>query len=665
MTKQQAAERIKKLKAEINHHRYLYHVLDKSDISDSAWDYLKHELFKLEQQYPDLITPDSPTQRVGGEPLAEFKKVKHSRPVISIEDVFNLEEIKEWQERNEKLLKEKITGYYGELKMDGLSIVLTYEQGLLVRGTTRGNGLVGEDVTSNLRTIESIPLRLEQIDRHLPSPLEVRGEVVIYKEELERINRQQQAQGLPAFANPRNLAAGSIRQLDPKIAASRRMDFYAFEILTDIGQTTHHEVHDLLKQLGFKTNPHCRLLSNFLSVAEYLKAGESKRQKLPYQTDGVVLVVNDIKQQRRLGSVGKAERWMIAFKFPAEQAATKVKNIIVQVGRTGTLTPVAILEPVKLAGTTVSRATLHNEDEIKRLDVRIGDTVIVQKAGDIIPDIVQALPKLRSGREKVFIMPEVCPVCGSIVRRRSGEAAWYCTNKNCFAVLRERLYHFVGKNSFDIDGLGPQILEQLLEQGLIKDAADLFTLTVNDLQPLERFAAKSAQNLIASIAKAKTIDLPRFINALGIRHVGEETSIALALYFGKLDRLQQADLSELEEVADIGPVVAKSIYNFFHQSINQKFVRRLQDLGIIIKTVSSPKLGRLSDQTVVVTGTLEKFTREGAKRAVRQAGGKISESVSKETDLVVVGSDPGSKADKARRLGVKIINENEFLKLVD
>ncbi len=665
MTKHQAVERIKKLRAEIDRHRYLYHVLDKQEISDGALDSLKHELFKLEQQYPDLITADSPTQRVGGEPLAKFKKVRHSRPVISIEDAFSLEEIQDWQERNEKLLKEKITSYFGELKMDGLAIVLTYEQGLLVRGATRGNGLAGEEVTSNLRTIESIPLRLEKINQSLPAYLEVRGEVVIYKKELERINLEQQAKGLSVFANPRNLAAGSIRQLDSKIASQRAMNFYAFEILTDAGQTTHEEVHNLLKQLGFKINPYCRSLPNLAAISTYIKEWESKRQKLPYQTDGVVLVVNDIKQQRRLGSVGKTERWMIAFKFPAEQATTRIKDIIIQVGRTGALTPVVVLEPVKLAGTTVSRATLHNEDEIKRLDVRVGDTVIVQKAGDIIPDIVKVLPKLRSGREKSFAMPKVCPVCGSAVKRRAGEVAWYCTNKNCYAVTRERLYHFVGKKNFDIDGLGPKILDQLLAQGLIKNAADIFVLTVGDLKPLERFAEKSAQNLIESVTKAKTIELPRFINALGIRHVGEETAIELASHFGSLTHLQQASLSELEEVADIGPVVAKSIYDFFQNSHNRKFIRRLQDLGIVIKkTATISQQGKLVGQIVVVTGTLQNFTREEVKQVIRRVGGKVSESVSKETDLVVVGENPGSKAETAKKLGVKIINEDEFLKLV-
>ncbi|MFH1867259.1 MAG: NAD-dependent DNA ligase LigA [Patescibacteria group bacterium] len=663
MLKAEASKRIIKLRAEINHHRYLYHVKDKQEISDAALDSLKHELVKLEEQWPDLITPDSPTQRVAGEPLKQFHKVRHSQPIISIEDAFNFEEVENWQTRNEKLLGHQIKGYFTELKIDGLSVVLTYQNGLLVRGATRGNGLVGEDVTSNLRTIESIPLKLESKGPP-PKLLEVRGEVVITKQELKRINQQQQVQGLPSFANPRNLAAGSIRQLDPKIAKNRRMDFYAFEILTDLGQSTHAQVHQLLRKYGFKVSPYCEEVPNLKAFEQYVKKWEAKRDKLPYQTDGIVLVVNNIGDQQRLGSVGKTERWMLAYKFPSEQSTSRIKDIIVQVGRTGTLTPVAILEPVRLAGTTVSRATLHNEDEIKRLDVRVGDTVIVQKAGDIIPDIVKVLPKLRTGKEKIFKMPTLCPACGSVVMRKSGEVAWHCTNKNCFAVLSERLRYFVGKKSFDIDGLGPRILDQLLEQGLIKDAADLFTLKVGDLEPLERFAEKSAQNLVESTNKAKTIELPRFINALGIRHVGEETAIELASYYSNLARLQQASLQELEGIADIGPVVAKSIYEFFQNSANQRFIKRLQDLGITVHTIISSKSGKLTGKIVVVTGFLENFTREEAKQAVRRSGGKVSESVSSHTSLVVKGKDPGSKYTQAVKLGVKIISEKEFSQLV-
>lgn len=664
MTKTAAAERIKKLRQEINHHRYLYHVLDKAEISEAALDSLKHELWQLEQIYPDLITPDSPTQRVGGQPLPSFKKVKHASPILSIEDAFALSEIGDWEERNRKLLREPVKGYYGELKMDGLAMVLTYEDGLLIRGVTRGDGLVGEDVTSNLRTIESIPLRLETAGQAPPARLDVRGEVVITLQELNRINAKQQSRGLPVFANPRNLAAGTIRQLDARVAAERRMDFYAFEILTDLGQKTHAEVHERLQRFGFKTNPHSRELANLETAAEYLKTWQTKRTGLPYQTDGVVLVVNDIAQQRTLGSVGKADRWMLAFKFPAQQATTRVKDIVVQVGRTGALTPVAVLEPVVVAGTTVSRATLHNQDEIKRLDVRRGDTVIIQKAGDIIPDVVKVLFNLRTGEEKPFVLPRTCPACGSKTFRPPGEVAWYCSNKQCFARQREQMYHFVSRPAFAVAGLGPRIIDQLLDSGLIKDAADLFTLTAGDLAPLPGFAATSADNLVSALAAAKKIDLARFINALGIRHVGGETALLLAQHFGSLNKLMRASRLELAAVNGIGAVVAGSFYDFFHDVKNQKLVAKLLNLGIKISAPPKP-VGKLTGQSFVLTGTLTNLTREQARAAIRSAGGNVSESVSRQTNYLVAGEKPGSKFAKAKELGVKVVNENEFRKLLE
>lgn len=665
MTKTEAKIRIAKLRKEIDHHRYLYHVLDKEEISQGALDSLKHELYLLEKDYPDLVTPDSPTQRVGSKPLKQFKKVAHRRPVLSIEDAFSIDEVKDWQARNEKLLKEKIKGYYGELKMDGLAIVLIYDRGLLAYGATRGDGRVGEDVTSNLRTIESIPLRLANLDNGLPSRIDIRGEVVIYKKELDRINKRQEKNNLPLFANPRNLAAGSIRQLDPKIAAARQMNFFAFEIMTDVGQITHDQVHALLTKWGFKTNPHCRVLNDINKVANYIEEWQKKRLSLPYQTDGAVVVVNDIKQQLRLGSVGKTERWMVAYKFPAEQATTQVKDIIVQVGRTGVLTPVALLQPVKLAGTTISRATLHNQDEINRLSLKIGDTVIVQKAGDIIPDIVKVLTNLRTGQEKIFKMPHVCPVCKSPVVKKEGEVAWYCANKNCFAVQSEKLRHFVSRQCFDIDGLGPKILDQLLSVGLIKDAADIFTLTHGDLEPLQRFAEKSADNLVVAISKAKNISLVRFINALGIRHVGQETAVALADQFKVINRLFKVSAEELVKIVDIGPVVAKSIYDFFQDRAHIEFINRLQKFGVKVgSTKPRPMVGKLIGKILVVTGVLNNFSREQAKQAIRDAGGKVSESVSSKTNYVVTGQNSGSKLTKARELGIKVISEEEFDKLI-
>lgn len=665
MNKKVASLRINKLKEEINHHRYLYHVLDQQEISDAALDSLKHELYNLEQLYPDLITSDSPTQRVGGAPLSEFKKYKHSQPILSIEDAFSIEEIKDWQARLEKILNEPIKGYYAELKMDGLTMVLTYEQGQLIRGVTRGNGLEGEEVTSNLKTINSIPLQLRGLSGKLPSKLEVRGEVVISLAELQRINELQIKKNLKVFANPRNLAAGSIRQLDPQIAASRRMDFYAFEIITDIGQMTHEEVHQKLRDFGFKTNPHCQVVENIQAIEKYLNKWTEARKKLPYQTDGAVMVVNSLKQQKILGSVGKADRWMIAFKFPAEQVTTMVKDIIVQIGRTGVVTPVAILQPVKLAGSTVSRATLHNEDEIKRLDIRIGDTVIVQKAGDIIPDVVQVLSKLRTGQEKKYHLPKNCPACGSPIDKQEGEVAYYCSNKNCFAVNREKIYHFVSRQAFNIDGLGPKIIDQLFDQGLVNEPADLFYLKIEDLLPLARFADKSAQNLLTAIEQGKKISLGRFIYALGIRHVGIETAEAVAAKFGNLDKLWQVTPEEFAAVEGIGQVVAQSLVEYFSNQVNHQHISKMQAAGLKVIDAQGMKAGPLTGQVFVLTGTLSTMSRPLAKELIKRLGGKVTESVSKETSYVVAGEAAGSKLAKAQALGIKVLSEADFKKLLN
>lgn len=674
MNKDQAKVRIKKLRAEVERHRYLYHVLDKSEISDAALDSLKHELWELEQQFPDLITPDSPTQRVGGEALKEFKRVRHVRPILSIDDAFTLAEVESWQTRNEKILKEPAAAlggarYFGEPKMDGLSIVLRYDHGLLATGLTRGDGQVGEEVTHNLKTIESIPLRLH--GKIVPKLLWVRGEVVITKDELKRINREQEKKGLPHFANPRNLAAGSIRQLDPKITTERKMTFYAFEILNDIGQKTHAEVHDCLKEFGFKTNPECRALKDIEAIEDYYQAMYKKRENLPYEIDGLAMVVNSIAQEKKLGSIGKSDRWMLAYKYPGIEATTVVEDIFVQVGRTGALTPVALLKPVAVSGVTVTHATLHNEDEIKRLDIRLGDTVVVKRAGDVIPDIVKVLKKMRTGKEKKFVMPEKCPVCGSSVKRQTvadkkqgASVALFCTNKDCFAQTRERLLHFVRRRAFDIDGLGEKIVEQLLNVGLIKDPADLFTLTAGDLEPLERFAEKSAANLVDAIVSRKRISLPRFIFALGIRHAGEETAIALAKHFQTLEKLEKASLEDLQNIPDVGPVVAESILEWFRDKKNQELLKKLHDVGVRAeREEGAPASGLLQGLTFVLTGELKRFTRDEAKDLIRTNSGIVSESVSKKTSYVVAGENPGSKYDKAKKLGVKIINEVEFKKL--
>ena len=663
MTKNEAKIRIAKLIDEINYHRHLYYVLDTQEISDTAFDYLEKELIALEKNFPDLVRADSPTQRVGGKALNKFKKINHRKLILSLADAFDLADLKNWQERNEKLLKNHTKSYYSELKMDGLTVVLTYIDGVLATGATRGDGAVGEDVTMNLKTINSIPLKLRPLKNIvLPKIVEVRGEVVMNKKVFADLNKLQIKNNLPLFANPRNVAAGSIRQLDPQVTKSRKLDCLVFELLTDLGQKTHQEVHQILANLGFKTSPYNEVCQNLNEVNKYLKTWEKKRKTLAYDTDGVVVVVNDISQEKVLGSVGKADRWMIAYKFPAENTSTKVLDIEVQVGRTGALTPVAILAPVQVAGSIVSRATLHNQDEIKRLDVRVGDTVIIQKAGDIIPDIVQVLPKLRTGKEKVFVFPKNCPVCKSTVQQKSGEVAWYCSNKKCYAQNIEGLIHFVSKKAFNIDGLGDQIIKQLVDTGLVSSAADIFSLKLGDLEVLDRFASKKAQNLITAIEKSKTIALDRFLYALGIRHVGTETAIILADYFKSLAKFQATSKEELENLHEIGPEVSISIMNWLHDRNNLELLKNLQKAQINLE-YKQLKNSELNGQTFLFTGSLE-IERTEAQNMVRAKGGKVVSSVSKNLDYLVVGENPGSKLSQAEKFNIKILNEREFLKLV-
>ena len=670
MTKQQAKTRVLKLKQEINHHRYLYHVLDKQEISDAALDSLKKELADLEREFPDLVTPDSPTQRVGGQPLPNFEKVTHRSFMPSLNDAFSDQELEAWLERISKLLpsSEQID-FFAEIKMDGLAVSLIYRNGLLQRGATRGNGRVGEEVTQNLRTIESIPLKLH-LDQVIPKTkklvsgeIEVRGEVILPKKSFEKINKEQAKLNQPQFANPRNAAAGSIRQLDPQIPASRNLAFMAYDLMTDLGQKTHQAKHQILKKLGFKIGQYDKFCRNLQEVSQFHSFIQKIRQKLPYWTDGVVVNVNNISTYRKLGLVGKAPRGAIAYKYPAEQATTIVEDIEIQLGRTGALTPVAILKPVQVAGSTVSRATLHNEDEIARLGIRIGDTVIIQKAGDIIPDIVKVLPKLRTGREKKFTMPAKCPICNSAVIRKDGEAAHYCTNPDCFAKNRENLYHFVSKAAFDINHLGPKVIDQLLANNLIQDAADIFSLKQGDLEPLERFAAKSAANIIEAIDQAKKISLARFIYALGIRHVGEETAIALTKHFGSLDKIQTVRQKELEKVPDIGGIVAQSIYQYWQAKKNQRLVNRLIKNGVHIQSVQKIKQ-KLAGQKFVLTGTLKTMTRDEAKNRIRQQGGEVSSSISDQTTYLIMGEEPGSKYQKAQKLGIKVLSESQFTKIL-
>jgi DNA ligase (NAD+) len=663
MNKDNIKIRIEKLKKEIEHHRYLYHVLDQQEISDAALDSLKKELVDLETQFPEFRTSDSPSLRVSGKALDKFQKIEHQYPVLSLQDIFSFPEFGDWEERNRKIFDTDYN-YFCELKLDGLTVILTYEKGILKKAATRGNGKVGEDVINNIKTIESIPLKLRKGKYPIPDILTTRGEILLKKSVFEKMNKQREKDGLELYANPRNIAAGSIRQLNPKITAQRKLIHFVYDIKEDLGQKTHEEVHEMLKEFGFKVNPNNSFCQNHSDVEKYLNNWNEKRKKLDYLTDGVVIVVNDIKAEKKLGNIGKSERWMIAYKFPAEQVTSKVKDIVIQVGRTGALTPVAVLEPRLLAGSTVARATLHNFDEIERLGVKIGDTVIIEKAGDIIPAIVEVLPRLRNGNEKGIKIPQKCPVCSSDVCRQAGEVNHYCSNQNCSAVQKENIVHFVSKQAFNIEGLGHSIIEQLIVQGLLKNPADIFKLKKESLTPLERFADKSADNLIESIAQSKEVSLDRFIYALGIRHIGDETSILLANKFGTIEKLMNIKKEDLEHIHDIGPKVTESIYNYFQDKENVNYVKELLNLGIKVRVVKLKKQ-TLKAKIFVLTGGLESLTRDEAKKKLRDLGAKVSSSVSSKTDFVVSGENSGSKYDKAQKLGIQIINENTFLKMLD
>jgi len=673
--KAQAKQRIERLKKLINHHRYLYHVLDRQEISDEAFDSLKHELYKLEQQFPEFITPDSPTQRVGGKPLEEFKKVRHEIPMLSLEDVFTEEELGDWENYLKRLEPSAELEYFAELKIDGFAIALIYEKGLFVKGATRGDGRTGEDVTQNLKTIESIPLKLElkkkvtdaDIGENIKNligkgKIEIRGEVYMGKADFEKLNKDLKKKGQGSYANPRNLAAGSIRQLDPRLAASRPLKFLAYDIITDFSQKKHSEEHDMLFALGFKTDAG-KICKNLSEAIAFWKEVAQKREKLPYQIDGIVVNVNDNSLFERLGVVGKSPRGARAFKFSPKQTTSRVLDIKPQVGRTGAITPVAVLEPVKVEGVTITRATLHNEGEIKRLGVKIGDTVIVARAGDVIPDIARVLPELRSGEEKEFYFPKTCPICGTKLIKPKEEAVWRCPNTNCPARKRENLYYFTSKKAFDIEGLGPKIIDKLVDENLISQAVDIFTLREGDLLSLPGFAEKSAKNLIAAIQESKKISLSKFIFALGIRHIGEETAIDLANSFGSIDKLRKATREELEIIPDVGPKIAESIYNWFNSKQNQKIIEDLLRVGIEI--LPPEKINRkLAGKTFVLTGTLKTMTRNQAKEKIRSLGGNVSESLSGTTDFLVTGENPGSKLKRAEKLGVKIIREGEFIGLL-
>lgn len=676
MTKEEARERIGKLKKEIEKYRYAYHVLDKPLISDAALDSLKKELFDLEQEYPDLITPDSPTQRVGGKPLKEFKKARHEKPMLSFNDAFSEQDMYDWLERISNYLGKKVSSpFYCELKIDGLAIELVYENGLLARGSTRGDGIIGEDVTQNLRTIDAIPLKIktDEAGYKIPKRLVVRGEVFLTKKEFERINKEAREKGGKVFANPRNAAAGSIRQLDSDITAGRKLDSFQYDIITEMGQRRHSEEHEILHKLGFKTNKNNKLCRDLKEVIEFRDYWEKRREKLPYEIDGIVVIVDDNGIFDEAGVIGKAPRAAVAYKFSPREATTLVRDIKVHVGRTGVLTPVAELKPVEVGGITISHATLHNADEIERLGLKIGDTVIVSRAGDVIPQVTKVLKNLRTGKEKIFHMPARCPADGSKVIRDG--AAYKCGNPRCGARNRENLYHFVSRGAFNIEGLGPKIIDRLLDEGLISDAADIFTLKAGDIAALERFGEKSAQNIVDEAERRRRVSLPRFIYSLGILHVGEETAIALADFMDKKEKnaKKPADVSDffkdlsveqLREIPDIGPKVAGSIVEWFREQRNLRFMEKLEEVGVRIEHEARTKKGKFSGKTFVLTGGLESMSREQAKEKIRGLGGDVSETVSKKTDYVVAGGEPGSKYEKAKRLGIKILSEKEFIGLI-
>lgn len=687
MKREEAKIRALKLREEINSLRYRYHVLDDPAVTDEVYDSLAKELREIEKAYPELVTPDSPTRRVGGEPLEKFQKVKHSSPMLSLNDAFSREEMKEWEQRLQKLLPNTAWEYVCELKFDGLAVSLVYENGLLKVGKTRGNGILGEDITENLKTIRSIPLRIntelkhtEQFDPTLKKILqnslektkiiEVRGEALMDKTAFEKLNEKQKTKELSPFANPRNAAAGSLRQLDPKIAASRKLDWYAYNLVTDLGQKTHDEGHQICAMLGFQIHSEVRIAKNLSEVFEFYDFVKKIRPQLPFEVDGVIAQVDNNDIFAKLGVVGKAPRGAIAFKFAAKKATTVIENIKVQVGRTGILTPVAQLKPVQVGGVTVTHATLHNFDEIRRLGVKIGDTVVVERAGDVIPKVTQVIERLRSGKEKFFHMPKNCPVCHSSVEKKMislGEekgVAYACANKKCYAQQLRRMRHFTSKQAFNIEGVGPKVIGRFFDEGLISDPADLFSLKPGDIEALERFGELSAKNIIASIESKKRIPLARFIYSLGIPHVGEETAIDLAERFGALKGLLGATLEDIDGIPNIGDAVAKNVFDFFQDNKNRKFIKKIESLGVaVLNEKRRAKNTRLAGKKIVVTGTLISLSRDEAKKRIREAGGSWVSSVSKNTDFVVVGQNPGSKQEKAKALGIIILDEKEFLKL--
>jgi DNA ligase, NAD-dependent len=664
----EVVERVAQLREIIHYHNYRYFVLDDPEISDAEYDQLMRELVELEAAYPELVTPDSPTQRVGAAPLEAFETVRHRAPMMSLANAFDRAELEAFDARVRRMLGVDSVEYVAELKIDGVAVSLSYEEGLLVRGATRGDGEVGEDVTQNLRTIRSVPLRLVH-----PVTIDVRGEVFMSRADFEELNRRRAAEGQPLFANPRNSSAGSLRQLDPRVTAERPLDIFCYGI-GYLGETglpakrpaTHSEALELLSELGFKVNPHARVCRSIDEVVAFCEHWEQQRRSLPYEIDGVVIKVNRLEYHDRLGTTAKSPRWAIAYKFAAEQAMTVVREIVVNVGRTGAVTPMAILDPVRIAGTTVSRATLHNEDYIRDKDIRIGDTVIVHKAGDIIPEVVRVVTSKRTGAERPFVMPKTCPACGGEVVRPEGEAVARCINARCPAQLVEGLIHFASRNAMDIEGLGQALATALVQQELVKDFSDLYRLTKEQLVQLERVGDKSATNLLNAIEASKSRGLARLLYALGIRLVGEETAASLAAHFKSIDALAEATVEQLMDVPEIGEKIARSIVDYFDQPQNRAVIEALKELGVKTSEDAPVPVGEqpLAGKRFVITGTLSAMTRQEAEAAIKRLGGTTSGSVSRNTDYLVVGASPGSKLQRAQELGVPILDEEAFLNLI-
>ena len=660
------AERIAELRAALARHNYRYYVLDAPEISDAEYDALFRALEALEGQHPELITPDSPTQRVGAAPAAQFGTVRHGVPMLSLANAFSHAEFADFDRRVKRGLGvEEEIDYVCELKIDGLALSLTYDDGVLRTAATRGNGVEGEDITNNVRTIAAVPLRLRPVAAG-SGRIEIRGEIYLSHTEFTRINAEREAHDEAPFANPRNAAAGSVRQLDPRVTASRKLSIFCYAMgeMGHLDFATHQELLAFIKEAGLPVNPHIMPAHGAEEVLAFCDRWETARHTLKYDIDGVVIKVNDLSAQRALGFVSRSPRWAIAYKYPPEQAETVICDIVVQVGRTGALTPVAVMEPVLLAGSTVSRATLHNEDEIRRKDIRVGDHVIIQKAGEVIPEVVRVLVEKRTGTEEPFNMPDHCPVCGSAVVRPEGEAVARCSGIACPAQLKQRIEHFVSRGALDIQGIGPALVEQLVETGLVHDPADLFFLTVDQLEPLERMGKKSAENIIRAIAGAKEPPLGRLIFGFGIRYVGETVAEILAAHFGNLEALAAASQDTIDAIAGIGEQIANSVFIFFQQEQTHELLKKLSRAGVQPRGAARRAEGPLTGKTFVFTGALS-IAREEAEQQVEELGGKATSSVSAKTDFVVVGEKPGSKADKARALSVRILDEAAFNKLID